>query len=139
MATPVLPLAVGPIRNTTGALGKFMAATLLAAHEKLIQLVDTERCPGGAAMITLAAAFSDFHVAQQSIHLGNAESAVGAHGPMTGHAGKNLVDVMTDPLTAAVLQHIAQNVPHQLLNIAAVQQRRDLPYHDGFRSDALKL
>jgi hypothetical protein len=64
---------------------------LLSAHEHLVQFGKGYLEPGRAAVIALSGAFGLLHLAQQRVHLGDVQDAVGTHRAMAGKRGKQFI------------------------------------------------
>src|SRR3989338_1194791 len=61
------------------------------AHKHRIQFRQRDLEPGRAAVVALAGAFGLLHFAQQRVHLGDTQDAVGAHRAVAGEGGAQLI------------------------------------------------
>ena len=61
---------------------------LLAAKKQLVQFIQGLIDPGWSPVVALTAPLGGFHVAQQGIHLRDAELSIGSDRTMTGHGGQ---------------------------------------------------
>src|SRR3954462_13337546 len=79
-----------------------------ATQEELVQVGERQLVPGGAAMVAAARALGFFHLAQERVHLGDAEDAVGAHRGVARHGAEQLVLARGEHLACTVLADFLQ-------------------------------
>src|SRR5258708_16620190 len=135
-ATPVLPLAVGPINRIAGgnsvevrvkadypkrrvysAHAARPSALSFPSHEHLVQLAYRDLEPGRPPVVALAGALGRFHVAQQRVHLGHREGTVGPDRSVAGHGGEHFVLALCEHPAAAELRDFRQPVPAEFTRV----------------------
>src|SRR5258706_8963347 len=85
-------------------------STLAAPQEQLVEVGERQLVPGRAAMVAAARALRLFHLAQQRVHLGHRQHAVGAYRGMAGHGGEQLVLAGGQHLARAVIADVLEEV-----------------------------
>jgi hypothetical protein len=123
-AAAVLPLAVGPRRNSA----------FTDPHEEPIEVGQRKLHPGGAAVVAAARALGLLHPPQEGIHLGNREAAVGAHGGVTRDRGQELVAPLDQHAARAELVHLGEDRAQQRLRIEVGEQRGHRANHELARA-----
>src|SRR5690348_17653241 len=74
---------------------RILSDKLLAA-EKLLDLRMAELHPGRSAMVALAGAWGDLHLAQERVHLGDRKDAPGADRAVAGDRGRDEVELVAE-------------------------------------------
>ena len=75
-------------------------------------------------MVALICAFGDFHIAQESVHLGDGQAAIGTHRAVASHGAQELVALSFNYATGWVIGQILEQTPDQFNNIATCKQGR---------------
>ena len=88
-------------------------------------------------MVALARVGRRLHLAQQGVHLGQAEDAPGADAAVTRHGRADLGQAFLERQGVADLGELVGEVAHQALDVGFAEQRRDLAHHHGARPEGL--
>jgi len=70
--------------------------SLFSSHEHLVEVAHAQLKPRRSPVAALAGAFGLFHPAQQRVHFGDAEDAVGAHGGMICRSLTSMFEQLAD-------------------------------------------
>ncbi len=90
-------------------------------------------------MVALAGTLGRFHVAQQRVHLGQAQAPVGAHRAVAGHRRQHVIAGFLDTARIALRHQIGDHVADQLRRVGAVEQRRKALDQHALRTAALQF
>ena len=85
-------------------------------------------------MVALVGAVGGFHLAQQRIHFGDGQRAVGAHGAVAGHGGEQLVAPCGNDLGGGHVFEFGEYRAGQLADVGAGEQGRHGAYRQGGRA-----
>ena len=77
-------------------------------------------------MIALARTLGRFHIAQQRIHLGQREAAVGAYRGVAGQRGQQFVARFLEPATGAVFAQVLKLMKHPKFTLKNPNRARSL-------------
>ena len=87
-------------------------------------------------MVAQASIFRDLHGAQQRVHFGQGQVAVGPHGTSTGKGGQHVEILSSNAFAGAKFSQLAQHVLHHLLDIGLGQQHGDFAHDNTGQSHA---
>ena len=90
-------------------------------------------------MVALTAALGVFHVAQQAVHFRQGQAPVGADRAVAGHGAEQFVEMRLDTVAGAVFHQIRKHVADQSIGFGLLEQCRNLPDRQSFRTQALQF
>src|SRR5689334_1429155 len=134
-ASSVLPQAVGPVRHTYSKRRASLTRSL-PAQEQTVEILERDGRPCRPAVVARFAAFRAFHLAQQRVHLLDAQPAIRANGTVTRHRGEQLVRERLYASHALAVREVAQEVAHQRHGVLAFQQQWHRSHRDLLRPAA---
>lgn len=90
-------------------------------------------------MVALPCPLGDFHIAQQGVHLGERELAIGVDRTATGDVAEQSVRGGFEMVRAAVIEHITHHRTYERRRIDAGEQRRHRAHHESPRAEQIDV
>ena len=107
----------------------------LAPTEQAFNIIQLQLDVRWPAVVALAGSGRPFHLAQQSVHLGNRQTPPRAYRPMAGHRRAHRLQPFLQQLRIALFQQLADEIANQATDIGFAEQRGDFAHGDGINPE----